>query len=268
MSNKKSPEQLKDVFTKIQQQELILVGGQAVNFWAITYQKSVPELKQYIPYASEDIDFLGGKIEANLCQEILGGSLKLNKDFSPSPNTGVLVTNFENENLRIDFLSSVFGLNDDEIVRSAVNFRGEQALSGVNLKILNPILILEGKLKSLVGLPQNGRQDEKHLKMCLLITRQYLTDLCTRDSRKALKLIERLYRTAKSDSGLQVWEQNQIDISSSVPVVAIKNLKDPKLNKFQETRRTQLVEDLTAKREKYSQILAFSKTTRRKEKTD
>ena len=162
MSNRKSPEQLKDIFTKIQQQELILVGGQAVNFWAVFYQERVLELRQYIPYSSEDIDFLGGKIEANLCQEILGGTLKLNKDFSPSPNTGVLVTNFENENLRIDFLSSVFGLNDDEIVRSAVYFRGEQALSGVNLKILNPILTLEGKLKSLVGLPQNGRQDEKH----------------------------------------------------------------------------------------------------------
>lgn len=37
------------------------------------------------------LDLYGSKIEAIACQKILGGMINLNRDFDPSPNTGVSI---------------------------------------------------------------------------------------------------------------------------------------------------------------------------------
>ena len=38
----------------------ILIGGQAVNYWAERYVPTEPELQPRRPFTSEDIDFKGG----------------------------------------------------------------------------------------------------------------------------------------------------------------------------------------------------------------
>ena len=70
---KLTPEDLKSVLSQLQQASLeaIIVGGQAVNLWAYQYCQSAPQLLQYLPFASEDLDFYGGRIEAVVCQETL-----------------------------------------------------------------------------------------------------------------------------------------------------------------------------------------------------
>jgi hypothetical protein len=88
-----TPENLISLFQAIDLEELdlILVGGQAINIWASYYTDRVPALTEYLPFASADLDFYGRKIEAIACQKILGGTINLNRDFDPSPNTGVLI---------------------------------------------------------------------------------------------------------------------------------------------------------------------------------
>jgi hypothetical protein len=206
-------------------------------------------------YKSEDLDFIGGRIEAVEIQRILGGDLTLNKNFAPSPNTGVLITDDKNKALRIDFLASVYGLGDDEVINSAINFRGQDKLIGVNLKVLNPILCLEGKLKSYTGLPQAGRQDKKHLQISLLIVNQYIKDVCIEnDPRDGLKLIEKMLKTAKSDAGLKVWLKDDIDIIKTVPLNIIDTLEDPKWEKFRTIRFPQATQEIADKRIKYQEI--------------
>lgn len=63
--------------------ELVLVGGQAVNFWASFYQRRVPALEQEAPFTSKDIDFCGDRRSVGLCAERLGASDGLEKDRSP-----------------------------------------------------------------------------------------------------------------------------------------------------------------------------------------
>ena len=41
-------------------QPYILIGGQAVNYWAEHYLSTEPQLEQLQPFTSEDIDFKGG----------------------------------------------------------------------------------------------------------------------------------------------------------------------------------------------------------------
>lgn len=155
---KLTPENLRSLLLQLQEVslEVVVVGGQA---WANFYRERVPELEQYLPFASEDLDFYGGRLEA------LGGQIFLNQNFDPSPNAGIVTVNYQEQKLRIDFLASVYGLSELEIVSTAISFVGTGTLTGLSLKILHPILCLEGKLKCLKGLPQQSRQDLKHVRM-------------------------------------------------------------------------------------------------------
>jgi hypothetical protein len=251
-----TPESLIPLFQAIDREELdlILVGGQAINIWASYYASRVPELTEYLPFSSADLDFYGGKIEAIACQKILGGTINLNRDFDPSPNTGVLVVPTEIQPLRVDFLSSVFGIGDIELSQSAIVFEGDQNLAGVRVKILNPMLCLEGKIKSAVGLPQQGRQDLKHLQMSLLFVREYIKEALESDPRQGLKLIERIAFNIWSDPGLKLWYLYGVDINSAIPTkIDIKSI-DPKWDTFQKIRLPQIEKETLKKRGKYSEI--------------
>lgn len=101
--------------------------------------------------------------------KILGGKIILNRDFDPSPNAGIVLVNYQNQTLRIDFLASVYGLNDAKITGTALTFLGKNQLENIKLKVLHPILSLEGKLRCLRSLPQQNRQELKHTKILILI---------------------------------------------------------------------------------------------------
>jgi hypothetical protein len=83
-----TPIDLRNVFVTLQALGLdtVVVGGQAVNLWAYQYQAKCPKLREFLPFASEDLDFYGGKVEAIACKDALQGQVTLNKDFDPSPN--------------------------------------------------------------------------------------------------------------------------------------------------------------------------------------
>jgi hypothetical protein len=253
---KKTPQDLLELLTKIQSKaDLILVGGHAINLWACAYQTKNSQLEAYLPFSSADLDFLGGRIEATICHQILGGQLNLNRNFDSSPNTGVLVTEFKQQPLRIDFLGVVYGLSDREIVETAVEFIGQDELTGISIKVLHPLLCLEGKLKSYVGLPQFGRQDKKHLEISILVVKQYLQDICYQyEPRFGLRIIEQIFKLAKSDAGLQVWHNDNIDITNSVSLELISGLQSEKWQKFHRIRLPQLLQNLALRRDAYHQI--------------
>lgn len=145
MAKKLTPEDLREIFVKLQTAELdaVVVGGQAVNLWASKYYERSPKLKELLPFASEDLDFYGGKVEVMTCKDVLQGRAKLNRDFDPSPNSGIVMVSRQDRELRIDFLASVYGLNDAEITGTALTFSGQDKLAGINIKVLHPILCLE-----------------------------------------------------------------------------------------------------------------------------
>lgn len=253
---KKSPEEIQSILSKIPTDlETILVGGQAINLWATAYLDRIPELQNYLPFSSEDLDFIGGKVEAVEFQEHLGGDLSFPQNFSPSPNTAVLTTKIGQENLRVDFLSNVFGLDTEQVANSAITFKSLK-LPDVKIKVLNPILCVAGKLKSYTGLPQFGRQDKKHLQIAILIAREYIKEIClAKEARAGLKLIERTVKIAKSEAGLKVWQEDKIDISRSIPTEALDSFQGEQWHKFREIRLPQLLNEIVAKRLKYKEIV-------------
>lgn len=255
---KLTPENLREILNKLQEVNLdvVLVGGQAVNLWAYQYYNNSPELQKYIPFSSEDLDFYGGKMEAIICQETLGGKVILNKDFDPSPNAGIVLVNYKNKTLRIDFLASVYGLNDAEITEKALTFLGKDKLENVKLKVLHPILCLEGKLRCLRSLPQQNRQDLKHTKILIICVNQFLANLIIDSpARTGLKFMERILNNALREDALNAWYHYQIKIEDAIPFDTLEKLQDEKWKNFREIRLPQIKEQINLKRLGYQKIM-------------
>lgn len=256
--NKITPEDLQEIFTALQKAKLdaVVVGGQAVNLWAYKYCDRAPKLKELLPFASEDLDFYGGRLEVITCQDALQGKAKINRDFDPSPNSGLVMVNRNNLDLRIDFLASVYGLNDAEITGTALPFLGQEKLAGINIKVLHPVLCLEGKLRCLRSLPQSGRQDKKHVEMSILCIKELLKDVCTQqEPRSGLKLVERVLGSALREDGLSAWYRYSICVEDAIPIEIIQKLTNEKWHKFCERRLPQLIEQLSEKRKQYLEVM-------------
>jgi hypothetical protein len=252
-----TPEDLKEILLQVQQVagDLVLVGGQAVNLLATHYANDSQEWQALRPYASRDLDFYGGRVEVVVCANALGGKAYVNREFDASPNAGIVTVQYRNNPLQIDILATVFGISDGEIVATAFPFRGSGALSGLELKVLNPVLCLEGKLKSLSGLPQAGRQDAKHCVLSLLILGEYLKEQCLdHEPRAGLRLIERVLSTGTSDSSLSAWQKLGLCVENAVPVQQLQTFENPLWQRFLEIRWPQALQHLKQRRERYQQI--------------
>jgi hypothetical protein len=255
---KLTPTQLKEIFLRLQEISLdvVVVGGQAVNLWATRYYPQCPILEQYLPFASEDLDFYGGKLEAIQCSTALGGRATLNENFDPSPNTGVVLVPRGTKQLRIDFLGSVFGLSDSEISDTALTVEGQDELSGVRLKVLHPLLCLEGKLSALNSIAQGGRQDLKHAQISTICLNAYIQEILpTEEPRYALKLVERIFRLSMNEDGLNAWYRYGIEVTESIPVEKIRDLSDEKWQRFCQIRLPLVTEQINKRREQHQSLM-------------
>lgn len=253
-----TPDQLKHLLQTLHQAqiELILVGGQAINLWAMQYKQATPAWDTLLPYASVDLDFYGGRIEAVQCGQVLGGQVTLAQNFDPSPNAGVVMVNWHGIPLRIDILASVYGLADAEIASTALEFVGSGPLAALTLKVLHPLLCLESKLKCLQNLDQTTRQDEKHVRLAVLILESFLSEQLAQSlTRQVLNLVERLVDNAWTDAGLNAWYRYGIQIETAIPLAQIQTLDNPQWQSFHGIRWPQIHTHLSTRRSRYKQLM-------------
>ncbi|MBI4026425.1 MAG: hypothetical protein HY360_15680 [Verrucomicrobia bacterium] len=235
--------------------EAVIVGGQAINLWAGQYRKNIKAWNALLPYASEDLDCLGGKVELLAVRDIVGGRVRLNKDFGPSPNTGLILLSLGGGLFRIDFLGSVLGLNTQEIIRTSQMFEGRGPLLGLRLRVLHPVLCLESKTACLASLSQTERQDEKHLRLAILFVAEFLRERLGKSPRQVFNMIERIASAAANEDGLRVWHRRGIRIERAVPIVPMRLSQNAGLNKFLSLRWPQIQDRLRRKRDRYRHIM-------------
>jgi hypothetical protein len=225
---------------------LVLIGGQAINYWSDKYQQDTPEWRRLRPYTSEDLDFYGGRAEALSCSKVIPGTKAiLNDGHDPSPNAGVLLCPFKGGKLRVDILTAVYGLKTKDVVRAAPLIQK----GDISIQVLHPLHCLIGKTISLANLPQEERQDEKHLKLAILFVSAFLRDLVAQgEVRSIFNMIEEIYRVAGTNEALRVFERHALEIEKSIPWEDLKSSKHPSIRTLIKQRLPQLTKTLSRKR--------------------
>ena len=206
--------------------EVVLIGGQALCFWAERYVE-LPELRSDAPYTSKDIDFCGRAQHVELCARLLNGTHKLFGPDDLSVCAGVVMTP---EGVQLDFVHTPRGVDFDEVLRRAIVFP--------SLRVMHPIHLLTSKAANVVQIPRNTAPALKQLRASVHIARAFIQEAVSVDVKAARKINEEVFALAKSDDGIAVWRQHGIDVFQATLLHAALG------SDFTDTRYPQMCERL------------------------
>jgi hypothetical protein len=211
------------------ERELVLIGGQAVNFWASLYQRRVPALAREAPFTSKDIDFCGDQRSLRVCAERLGGTPRAATFDDATPNSGTVVfVDGAGVTRTLDIVSAPFGLDSAEVHDTAVPIElpdDAGASADVRFYVMHPVLCMESRVHNVVGLPgaYDTEQGRKQLRVSILFARAFLLDVldgridAEDPARTVLKLNERIFRFAMRDQhAKEVYRTKGVDPADAI----------------------------------------------------
>lgn len=216
-----SYEQASRILAKLANLEhpVVLVGGQALNFWASYYEESVAELAVNAPYTSKDIDFLGSHEAVKECARRLGGTARLaTLDDMNTPNTGVVVfVDDDGHRRQIDFLGEVAGVRETYYESIDATIVDAHDTPVATLRVMDPISCLKGRAHNVAYLP--GYQSEHALnQLCAAIfcAKEFGRDLLKQDPFETLRSNEHVFDIARWGAGPLVYARYNVDILGAV----------------------------------------------------
>lgn len=192
---------------------LLLVGGQAVNLWALYYSDRTRDLA---PFVSRDADVLGDRATLTLLGKLAGAKPQFFPLKPPSNEVGVVIASDQaGLPLLIEVLRYVKGATNEELRQPAYEFAlGE---NHIRVQAPGPIALLQAKIANLAELNQNGRQDGRHIAILARILPAYLEDLRLLvekgglDERKLIEFLERLLAVVTSRHGRKACADLRLD---------------------------------------------------------
>ena len=214
----------------------VLVGGQAVNYWAEHYLAVEPALKKHVPFTSGDIDFRGNREDVRH----IAGQLELPAVFpdmvSMTALAGAIPFKIGKEPSNIEIVRLIPGVPAMTVDAMAI----DAELSGQQIRVLDPISLLLCKVNLALTVPQEKRQDIEHLKILIFCVRGFLRDaLQTVESGNApakgwLGAVNKLAKLAKSTQGRKAAGKFEIRWSEILPLPEISKAKNDKIISFRE----------------------------------
>jgi len=220
---------------------LLLVGGQAVNLWALYYEDRTRDLA---PFVSRDADVLGDRATLRLLGKLAGKKPQFFPLKPPSNEIGVVIANdASGAPLLIEVLRHVKGATNEELRQPAYQF----AIGDPEVRVMapGPVALLQAKVANLAEIKQRGRQDGRHIVILARIMPAYLDNLRTlaatgeMEERKLIELLERLLRVVTSAHGRKACSDLRLAPREFFADVTSEGL--PKLRAFLEKRLPRLL---------------------------
>ena len=185
---------------------LLLVGGQAVNLWALSYHDRTSDLA---PFVSRDADVLGGRETLKALGRLTGTKPQFFPLRPPSNEIGVVI---------------------------AKDAAGASLLVAVLRQVPGPIALFRAKVANLADLKQTGRQDGRHVLILARVLPAYLEDLrvSAREGRMTerqfVEFLEQLLKVVISRHGRKACAALKLDPSQFFAELVADGL--PKLKPF------------------------------------
>lgn len=206
--------------------ELILVGGQAINAWAEALGvASADEEGLYGAAVSDDIDFLGLAPAAIRLADAIEGRVQVAAIDSHTPNAAVVSFDFDGETNTIDVLHSLQGFGEAdlaEVRRWAATPELSAAIDN-KLRVMHPLHCVQAQLENVYG-SLNRREQADGLRsanrlrlLCEIARRTIRRYLDEGDTDSARAMIERLYALARSAPALRARAMDGIDLVEGHP---------------------------------------------------
>jgi hypothetical protein len=182
-----SPEEVADLLRRLtlltDEGTTVVVGGQAVHFWAwfFTARAAVLEL---IPPTSADLDLCGTKDAVVRAAELLEGEPRLPGFDRHTPSAGIVAfTDSEGNHRILDIVTNPHGLQRQGVVTHAVrvDYRPGKA-PPVHFRVMNPIHCMQSRVHNVVGLHKDDAHGLRQLEVSIPCAREFLRMLLAEES--------------------------------------------------------------------------------------
>ena len=210
-----SPEDLHSIL-KVCSTEGVLVGGQALGFWADHFALSRPaDLEAAV---SADADFIADGELARKLARVLGWKAWIPGFDDATFQTGKVTQKLPDGSVKqVDFLASVAGLVTKDVVRRALEMELPQI---GRLRVMHPIDVLDSRIQNLALIPaKRTRAGVSQARLALDVARAFISaEIDERGERKALQLLERIATIAADERALHVFLEYEVDPLLAVPL--------------------------------------------------
>jgi hypothetical protein len=211
----------------------ILIGGQAVNYWAERYLEREPQLKTLSPFTSADIDFKGTADDVRHIAEQLALTPGYPPKVAMTALAGVIPLRIGGEPSNIEVVRRVPG-----VAAELDDFVIEAKWGDKNIRVLNPISLLASKLELAATVPQDKRNDVLHLKILAPCVRAFLETVLEQVEQQAiparhwLGAANQALKLTTDHRAKKIGEKYQINWQDILPLKAINESRDEKIKTF------------------------------------
>ena len=181
---------------------IILIGGQAVAFWAAFFRLEEPASEAKL-FTSKDIDFEGAGQSARRAGELLGGDVQIPEIDRHTPNTGLVIF-YDSDGVEreLDFLMAPYGLSAREVRDTAIRLNvAKPGAEEIPVWVMHPERCMESRVHNVVGLHQTGPIAIDQLHRSVVCAREFSRRLLDADPegeknhlRAVLRLNERVFK--------------------------------------------------------------------------
>jgi hypothetical protein len=196
-----------------------LIGGQAVAWWALRYQKQLPA-EFATPVASRDIDFWADREQLDHYAKLFGAKPQYPNQYEMTVLAGVIPVEIAGQRTSIEFLHTVPGLDVNDPDAATVL----QEMDGIRFRVLDPVSLTCTKLHALRNFEQAHRQDLYHLRVCLSVCRPFIDEALRRSVQTGLWYCERLIRNSLRQNNQKVMTRHQLEWKLSIPLSTVELL--------------------------------------------
>jgi hypothetical protein len=220
------------VIAEAMSENTVLVGGQAVNLWAVLLGVEVTSL-----FLTRDIDLVGDRREALLANKriTLPHELFLASQDDSSINAVVIAVHFpgDKEATPIDYLMTLYGLDRDKIESSAVNV----AIDELIIRVIHPILLLQSKVCNLNLKAKCTAEGYQQALLAIDIVRAFLESTLLNhqiSARKNLKMLHQVITFSKSRYAVTAHQEFGLDTLDALPIKTLDTVSDSALRRFRD----------------------------------
>jgi hypothetical protein len=206
--------------------DAVLIGGQALSFWAQYYGISLQLTEYEGGFISKDADFLGKLKNLDAIQEAFGDSAQ--KTLPPRQGLTALVGSVkirlsDAEYVNIDVIHKVHGLDANHVMKAAMKVQMGDAF----FLIMHPLDVLESRVANLAQLkdkqqPESNGKVQAHL--AIRVARRYVQELAAdpENEAQALRAIEKIVAIAKSGVGRRVSRDYDVNFGRAIPQHSVR----------------------------------------------
>jgi hypothetical protein len=245
-----SPEEVQKILSICSPRGL-LVGGQALAFWADHLQVERPE--NLVSGVTADADFIGDSALAKELARRLGWQIWIPALDDSTPQTGKVTHRTKSGEVKqVNFLSGVVGLTSKDLARRAIELEIPEI---GQLRVIHPIDVLDSRIQNLHSLPDK-RNDAgiAQARLAVDVVRAFIRqEVAARDERAGLKLLERVAAIASDIAAVRVFLLFGIDPLKAVPLEDFRTT-----SALHKVRWPQIVAEVAEKRESLRRLSSRS----------